>query len=153
MVQVKSDPNLHYKANNKANEQNIQLASSNDQSISEPDSPIERANGVKEEPQTFLERVWVLYCDNYDDGESVGLKDGKWTPLRDRIVEWQREHQALIDPSRAEQLFDSITTRNPREPIGLIFAVFRDEMAGRADLATPYERSTRYGLRRMAGRY
>ena len=74
-------------------------------------------------------------------------------PHQDRITRWQRGHQALIDPSWAEQIFDSITTRNPREPIGLIFSVFRDELASRDDLSTPYKSPVRRGLTRMAGRY
>ena len=90
---------------------------------------------------------------DYDDDETIGLDDGKWSPLQGRILQWQRTHQTVIDPSRAEQIFDSITSRNPREPIGLIFAVFRDSLANRHDLDTPYEPPSRAGLRRMAGRY
>lgn len=130
-----------------------QLASSDKLTVSDLDNPWERAIGVGEEPQTFLERVWSRYCDNYDDNETIGLDDGKWGPLQDRIIEWQRSHHSVIDPSRAEQIFDSITTRNPREPIGLIFAVFRDNLETRSDLGTPYEPPSRHGLRRMAGRY
>ena len=95
----------------------------------------------------------TLYCDNYDDSETVAPDDGRRCPLRDRTTSWQRGHEALIDPSRAERIFDSITTRNPREPIGLIFSQFRDELAGRGDLSTPYEPPVRRGLTRMAGRY
>ena len=57
-----------------------------------------------------------------------------WTPYTHR-------------PRRAEQIFDSITTRNLREPIGLIFRVFRD------DLNKPYVSQVRRELTRMAGRY
>ena len=129
------------------------LASSKINPISEEENPWERSIGVGEEPQTFLERVWARYCDDYDENETIGLDDGKWRPLQDRILQWQRTHQTIIDPSRAEQIFDAITTRNPREPIGLIFAVFRDSLANRHDLDTPYEPPSRAGLRRMAGRY
>ena len=130
-----------------------ELASSAVQPVSDLDNPWQRVIGVADEPQTFLERVWTLYCDNYDDSEEIGLDDGKWRPLLDRIIEWQAGHQRVIEPSRAEQIFDSITTRNPREPIGLIFTVFRDELECRSDLDTPYQRPSRSGLRRMAGRY
>ena len=78
-----------------------------------------------------MEGVWVLYCENFDADETVKIDDGKWQPLREKIIEWQRGHRSLIDPSRAERLFDSITTRNPREPVALIFSVFRDELATR----------------------
>ena len=63
-----------------------------------------------------------------------------WTPYTHR-------------PRRAEQIFDSITTRNPREPIGLIFRVFRDELVGRDDLNKPYVSQVRRELTRMAGWY
>ena len=43
---------------------------------------------------------------NDNDG-TVGIDDGRW----------RRGHRAAIDYSRAEQVFDSITTRYPREPI------------------------------------
>ena len=142
-----------YKDNNQRKHTEQKLASSGRQEVSEQDYPWARAVGVDDEPQTFLERVWTLYCDNYDDAESISLDDRRWRPLTEVIVEWQREHRALVDPSRAEQLFDSITTTNPREPIGLIFAVFRDELSGRHDLDTLYEPPFRAGLRRMAGRY
>ena len=95
----------------------------------------------------------TLYCDNYYDSETVGLDDGRRRPHQDRITRWQRGHQALIDPSWAEQIFDSITTRNLRGLIGLIFSVFRDELASRDDLSLPYESPVRRGLTRMAGRY
>ena len=129
------------------------LASSSAQEVSEPDNPWERAIGVDDEPQTFLERVWSLYCDNYDDNETIELDDSRWRPLRDGVIEWQHEHRALVDPSQAEQIFDSITTRNPREPIGLIYSVFRDELAVRDDLDTPYVPPVKRGQTRMAGRY
>ena len=109
--------------------------------------------GIDDEGYTFLERVWTLYCDDYDNDETVGIDDGRWGPLREGIIEWQRGHHALIDPSRAEQIFAAITTRNPREPIGLIFSVFRDELARREDLAAPYVPQVRQGSTRMAGRY
>ena len=129
------------------------LASSSEHEVSERDNPWERTVGVDDEPQTFLERVWTLYCDNYDANETIELDDSRWRPLREGIIEWQREHRALVDPSQAEQVFDSITTRNPREPIGLIFSVFRDEIARREDLAAPYVPQVRQGSTRMAGRY
>ena len=72
---------------------------------------------VDDEDVTFLERVWTLYRDHYDNDETVGIDDGRWGPHRDGAIEWQREHRAAIDYSRAEQVFDSITTRYPREPI------------------------------------
>ena len=129
------------------------LASSSEHEVSERDNPWERTFGVDDEPQTFLERVWSLYCDNYDANETIELDDSRWRPLREGVIEWQREHRALVDPSQAEQVFDSITTRNPREPIGLIFSVFRDEIARREDLAAPYVPQVRQGSTRMAGRY
>ena len=129
------------------------LASSDNSDVSELDNPWGRTVGVADEPTTFLERVWTLYCDNYDDNETIGLDDSRWRPLRDGVIEWQRAHRALIDPSRAEQVFDSITTRNPREPIGLIYSVFRDELAVRDDLDTPYVPPVKRGQTRMAGRY
>ena len=73
--------------------------------------------GVDDEDVTFLERVWRLYCDDYDNDETVGIDDGRWGPHRDGPIEWQRGHRAAIDYSRAEQVFDSITTRYPGEPI------------------------------------
>ena len=73
--------------------------------------------GVDDEDVTFLERVWSLYCDYYDNDETVGIDDGRWGPHRDGPIEWRRGHRAAIDYSRAEQVFDSITTRYPREPI------------------------------------
>ena len=73
----------------------------------------------------------TLCCDNYDNDETVEIDVGRWRPLHDRIIEWQRAHRALIDPSWAERVFDSSTTGDPREPIGLIFTGFRDELAGR----------------------
>ena len=73
--------------------------------------------GVDDEDVTFLEREWTLCCDHYDNDETVGIDDGRWGPHRDAAIEWQRGHRAAIDCSRAEQVFDSITTRYPREPI------------------------------------
>ena len=72
---------------------------------------------VDDEDVTFLERVWTLYCDYYDNDETVGIDDGRWSRHRDGPIEWRRGHRAAIDYSRAEQVFDSITTRYPREPI------------------------------------
>ena len=56
-------------------------------------------------------------------------------------------------PRRAEQIFDSITTRNLREPIGLFFTVFRDELAGSNNLNKPYVSQVRGGLILMGGWY
>ena len=56
-----------------------------------------------------------------------------WTPYTHR-------------PRRTEHIFDSITTRNLREPIGLIFTVFRDELAGCDDLNRPNVSQVRGGL-------
>ena len=49
-------------------------------------------------PQTFLERVWSLYCDDYDANETIELDDSRWRPLRDGIVEWQRGHRYTDRP-------------------------------------------------------
>ena len=150
---VKTDLNLTYRDNQQRKHTENKLASSSEHEVSERDNPWERTFGVDDEPQTFLERVWSLYCDNYDANETIELDDSRWRPLREGVIEWQREHRALVDPSQAEQVFDSITTRNPREPIGLIFSVFRDEIARREDLAAPYVPQVRQGSTRMAGRY
>ena len=66
---------------------------------------------------------------NDNDG-TVGIDDGRWSRHRDGPIEWRRGHRAAIDYSRAEQVFDSITTRYPRER--------RDELAGRDDLNRSY---------------
>ena len=129
------------------------LASSSEPEVSETGDLWERVVGVGEKAETFMDEVWVLYCDNFDAYETVEIDDGKWQPLRQKIIKWQRGHRALIDPSQAQRLFDSITTENPREPIGLIFTVFRDALAARNDLDAPYAPQVRQGSIQMAGRY
>ena len=79
---------------------------------------------------------------NDNDG-TVGIDDGRWSRHRDGPIEWRRGHRAAIDYSRAEQAFDSITTRYPRER--------RDELAGRDDLNKSYVSGVTRGLTRMAG--
>ena len=57
------------------------LASSDNSDDSEQDNPWERTFGVDDEPRTFLERVWSLYCDNYDANETIALDDSRWRPF------------------------------------------------------------------------
>ena len=152
-VQVNSDPNLPYKANIQNKPSNPQLASSTMGKPSVSDDRWDKLGSVAPDPWSFFERVWSLYCDRYDDDETIGMGERRWQPLREAIVDWQRRHEAYVDPSRAQQVFDSITTRNPREPIGLIYSVFRDEMSVRHDLNQPYEPPKRAGPRRIEGRY
>ena len=59
----------------------------------------------------------------------------------------------MKEPSLAEEVFDAITTRSPRDSIGLVFSVFREELAGRDGLNTPDVPGVRKRLIRMAGRY
>ena len=133
---VKSDLYPLYKDNNRANGTETKLARSGN--VPQGNNPWAKVMDEDPAPPTFFESLWTTYCQRYDLAQEVAPLDPPWIPLHDRIIEWQTNHQAFIDQSRAAQVFDLITTTNPREPIGLIYTIFRDQMSVHNDLDTPY---------------
>ena len=70
--------------------------------------------------------IWTaIWAERHHD---IGLRERTRSKSLNEVLQFRRD----------VQIFYSITTRNPRESIGLVFSVFRDELAGSDGLNRSY---------------
>ena len=70
--------------------------------------------------------IWTaIWSERHHD---IGLRERTRSKSLNEVLQFRRD----------VQIFYSITTRNPRESIGLVFSVFRDELAGSDGLNRSY---------------